>query len=469
MRVLLILLLSALVAPTAAQAATVPLGSRTFDQACQAASAGDVITVPAGSLGQQSVSCAKQVTFQGAGAITVLSYLTVRGSGATFTGMRSTGGADIEAVSNVTFKNMVFNNQVYLERDDTIVFDHSTWEPSSPGAAAPDQDFLDIYSAASSNSTQPNKNITVQDSIFHGLRSPTTTAHPDAIQLYNEGPPHTGIRILRNRFYDNECINLRANPKDELLLENNVFGDSVNGISGCGYYSLDVGYAQVTARYNTFTGIQQIQQTPTVSGLKQVWVGNAGVGFSAGCTSGGAAGSAHSHNVWSGQSCTGDTKAPLNIAAGGSPNSGSPLIDKGDPSVFPATDIDGRVRPAGLAPDVGALETAGVTPPPPADRDGDGVPDSQDACPDMPGTQADGCNPPPPPPSCASQLAALQAQLDAANGKIADAQSALTQTRADLAAMTTSRDNVQALADAYKARAEKAEDQVARIRTITGE
>ena len=31
--------------------------------------------------------------------------------------------------------------------------------------------------------------------------------------------------------------------------------------------------------------------------------------------------------------------------------------------------------------------------------------------------------------------------------------------------MTASRDNVQALADAYKARAEKAEDQVARMKT----
>jgi hypothetical protein len=35
---------------------------------------------------------------------------------------------------------------------------------------------------------------------------------------------------------------------------------------------------------------------------------------------------------------------------------------------------------------------------PPPDRDGDGVADAQDACPDQAGSQANGCNPPPPPP-----------------------------------------------------------------------
>jgi hypothetical protein len=37
-------------------------------------------------------------------------------------------------------------------------------------------------------------------------------------------------------------------------------------------------------------------------------------------------------------------------------------------------------------------------PPPPADTDGDGVPDSSDSCPTVAGTQPDGCQPPPPPP-----------------------------------------------------------------------
>lgn len=92
-------------------------------------------------------------------------------------------------------------------------------------------------------------------------------------------------------------------------------------------------------------------------------------------------------------------------------------------------------------------------PPPPADRDGDGVPDSSDACPDTPGTQPNGCPPPTPPPSGVCD----QACEDGYKATIADLEQ-------QLAAMTASRDNVQALADAYKARAAVAEAIVAKVR-----
>lgn len=460
---------------TTAGAATVSLGARTFDQACAAAAAGDVVTVPAGSYGQQSVTCTKPVTFQGAGPATLLSYLTIRGAGTTVAGMRSTGGADIEAASGVTLEDMTFNNQVYLERNDGIVFDHSTWEPSSPGAVTRDGDYLDIFPASSGSSTQPNRNITVQDSVFTGLRSPSSTAHSDAIQLYNEGPPHTNIKILRTRFSNNECINIRMNDQDQVLLENNVFGDSVTGISGCGYYSLDVSSARVTARYNTFPGSQQIQGTSTSAPASAMtWTGNAGIGFNNGCAGAGRSGAgAFARNVWTQMKCGAtDRQVPALLLNGdGSPQVGSPVIDAGDPSVFPAVDLIGTARPRGAFADAGAFESGTITtpPPPPADRDGDGVPDGTDACPDVAGSQPDGCNPAPPPPSCADQVAGLQTVIDqlrtdlaAANGRVADTETALTQSQADLAAMTDSR-------DAWKTRAQKAEDQVARIKTIAVE
>jgi hypothetical protein len=91
-------------------------------------------------------------------------------------------------------------------------------------------------------------------------------------------------------------------------------------------------------------------------------------------------------------------------------------------------------------------------PPPPSDRDGDGVPDASDACPDTPGTQPDGCQPPAPTPGCD------QTCEDAYKTQIA-------QLQQRLADMTASRDSVQAIADAYKARALKAEDKVARMKT----
>lgn len=47
---------------------------------------------------------------------------------------------------------------------------------------------------------------------------------------------------------------------------------------------------------------------------------------------------------------------------------------------------------------------------PPADRDGDGVPDGQDACPDEPGTGADGCPPTPDPPTAEFAIAPSPSQ-----------------------------------------------------------
>jgi hypothetical protein len=343
-------------APTAS-AATVPLNNRTFDAACQAASAGDVITVPAGTYASQTITCAKAVTIQGAGLSTRVQYVAFNGAnGPTVTDVRLAGGMESKASQNVAVKRATINNQTYIEATTGLLLDHITWEPETSSTSWGNGDMVDIYP---DRNNAPNHDITIQDSLLHGLRSPTTTSHPDAIQTYNRGQSHTGIKILRTKFYDNECVNIRSNPGDELTLENNVFGDSVQGISGCGYYSIDVGYANVMARYNTFTGTQSVQETPTSNGVHQTWIGNAGNAFSAGCGSGGATGATMSDNIWTGQKCgTADKQvASLKIASDGTPQSGSPLIDAGDPNSYVATDFLGNLRYAGLAPDAGAIET----------------------------------------------------------------------------------------------------------------
>jgi hypothetical protein len=105
---------------------------------------------------------------------------------------------------------------------------------------------------------------------------------------------------------------------------------------------------------------------------------------------------------------------------------------------------------------IGLNDCAGPPPPPPppSDRDGDGVPDASDACPDVAGTQADGCPPPNPSPGCDTTCEnAYKAQIATLTQKLAD--------------MTTSRDNVQTLADAYKARALAAEGKLDQIHTLS--
>jgi hypothetical protein len=347
-----------------ASAATVALNGRTFDAACSAAAAGDTITVPAGTYGSQTIKCTKAVTLAGAGVSTRVNYLNFSAAnGPTVTGMRFVTGLMSSGSQNVAVKSSTINNQTYIENTTGMTFDHVTWEPESSSTSWANGDMVDIFP---DRNNAPNHNITIQNSLLHGLRSPSSTAHSDAIQLYNNGQPHTGIKILRTRFYDNECINLRTNPGDGVTLENNIFGDSYKGISGCGYYAIDVGYANVVARNNVFPGAQEIQETPTTSGLHQTWVANAGAGFSDGCGTGGAAGGTFSHNVWTEQKCgtTDKQVSALKVNSDGTLQSGSPLVDAGDGASYPATDYLGKARYAGVAPDVGAYESGTVTTPP---------------------------------------------------------------------------------------------------------
>ncbi|MCW2994719.1 MAG: hypothetical protein JWQ18_2214, partial [Conexibacter sp.] len=212
---------------SSAPAATVALNGRTFNAACTAAAAGDTITVPAGSYDSQTISCTKAVTFVGAGTSTVVNWLQFNGAnGPTVTNMRFVTGMMSGASQNVAVRDSTINNQTYIENTNGLVFDHIMWEPDHAGQVWENGDIVDIF--PDRNNT-PNHNITIEDSTLHGLRSPTSSSHSDAIQLYNNGQPHTGIKILRNKFYDNECINLRTNPGDDVTIENNSFGDSYMG------------------------------------------------------------------------------------------------------------------------------------------------------------------------------------------------------------------------------------------------
>jgi Right handed beta helix region len=71
----------------------------------------------------------------------------------------------------------------------------------------------------------------------------------------------------------------------------------------------------------------------------------------------------------------------------------SPAVGAANAAYAPP--LDGLSRSRVGPPDTGARERQGSNPPPPSDRDGDGVPDSHDACPDEPGSGPNGCDPPP--------------------------------------------------------------------------
>jgi hypothetical protein len=357
----LVALLSLALAGTAL-AATVPLNGRTFDAACAAAAAGDVVTVPAGTYGSQTIGCQKAVTLQldPNAKVAYVSFSGANGptvSGGVITGSSGGGAAQIYRSSNVTLRGARINNTIYVEGSVNSTIDHNIIEPAAGGTSWSNGDMLDVYEQT--RTAQANTGLTISNNVLHGLRAPTSTSHSDAIQFCSCGTASqtpTNIKIVRNRFYDNECMNIRTNDHDGLLVEQNIIGDTITGVSGCGAYALDVIAADANVRYNTFTGKQKVQIDKTYNvGQKQTWVGNVGVGMSTTC---GAISATYSHNVWTGQKCgtTDKQVASLKLAADGTALAGSPVIDAGDKASFPAQDFNGGNRYIGAAPDAGAFE-----------------------------------------------------------------------------------------------------------------
>jgi hypothetical protein len=112
-------------------------------------------------------------------------------------------------------------------------------------------------------------------------------------------------------------------------------------------------------RYNSWL---QAPRLPTGEiSLNNRFVGNAGPMSSAGCD---VPGVGFAFNVWEGARCAATDRDVADVAfvdpAGVDLHlrAGSPAIDAGDPSLFPAVDIDGQLRPIGGAPDAGADETS---------------------------------------------------------------------------------------------------------------
>ncbi|MET0600508.1 MAG: LamG domain-containing protein [Baekduia sp.] len=356
-------------------AATVPLNGRSFDSACAAAAAGDTITVPAGSYGGTRITCQKAVTFQldANARLASLDFSGANGptvSGGIIIGDSDSGAASIMNSTNVTLRDAHINNMVYVEGSVNSSIVRNVIEPGPGGSVWSNGDMIDVYEQTRSRS---NTGLTIADNVLHGLRAPGPAAHSDAIQFCNCGNPDqipTNIKIQRNRFYDNECMNIRTNDRDGLLIEQNIFGDTMEGVSGCGAYSLDVLAASATVRYNTFVGDQKIQvNTSADVGQSQTWVGNVGVGMSTDC---GAIRGTYSHNVWTDQKCGATDKqvSSLKLNNDGTPQTGSPVIDAGDPASYPAQDFNGGNRWIGAGPDAGAFElgsgsTPGVGPPEP--------------------------------------------------------------------------------------------------------
>ena len=238
-------------------------------------------------------------------------------------------------------------------------------------------DGLDLYGNV--DGVQPTNGL-IENNIIHDISTTDPLAHPDALATYGVN----NLTVRGNKFYKNACINYRGDGADRgtIVIENNTFGQTVSYAGGisCGP-SAQIHGDGALIRYNTIEG--SIQQVGSGEGDGQLWEGNiitGNVGYGQ-CPVG--SGTIAQYNVWNSNNptnCggaanvglanltsmfvtinpTGSTGSDLHLVAGAA------AIDRGNPSRYPSTDIDGKTRPIGGGPDAGADEfgtTAKPNPP----------------------------------------------------------------------------------------------------------
>lgn len=370
-----------------------------FSAAASAASAGDTVRVKAGSYGAQSVTktgLTRDSNFDnniqfiadgGAGSVTVASLSVGSSSQNTygavsFDGFHSTGGPAIQWAKDVRFANMEANDMTYVSNSQDIKFQSYTVQPNgwpSPSSAAFDNGWGFGIAQQTTGSAATPANFTWDGVIVRGVRATLAADHPDGVFMYRGGGVSTATQwtnftVRNSLFYNNECINWRYNDANPVTVtfENNFFDSSVNGISGCGYYSISVASESGTYRNNTIRGGIQVREgdCPANCGATRVWRSNILLGgwSNSGCSD--LSGDTWNKNMLDGSNrcSTNDTNTTTGALAfvGGSTypdtmfiGSSSVARDAGDTGSYPATDYLGHARPVGSAPDVGAYEYGG--------------------------------------------------------------------------------------------------------------
>jgi concanavalin A-like lectin/glucanase superfamily protein/fibronectin type III domain protein len=371
---------------------------RSFDRAYHVANPGQIVEVAAGSYGSQNLTfdpanngATSDVVFQPASGASVTvgqlsfgstrmeagaSHVTVKNI--TVTGDVSIPGcgvpdntpcpADAQSPGNdLTFQNLRVKGPYafYCASCSNVSIIGGTWGPdtyqcrSGLGSAHPE-----VQSAY----TQVKRahGILIDGATWQNFARCTSGDHTECLQV----EPADDMTVRNSTFkmcdtivvnFANDLANSNSSAgfraPNNILIENNFFDTSKDNTGGPTWYALNIREcSNCTIRYNSWTQAPRMPNVETHLNVK--FIGNAGPFGSAGCL----AGVVFAYNVWEGASCSSTDK---NVGNAGFTNRGavdlhltssSPAINAGDPSTFPAADIDGQARPLGGRADAGADE-----------------------------------------------------------------------------------------------------------------
>jgi hypothetical protein len=213
------------------------------------------------------------------------------------------------------------------------------------------------------NGTVAPHNVLVDGAYFHDYRLGTPDDHVQCIMVSGGD----GVTIRDSRFQRCDGYSIFFTqwsgpaPPTNILLENNFFDQSTNNGSYtecCTYYSVFFSQAMsafqnITVRYNSARQEIAFAKGVPVENVQEI----ANVAPLGSCLDG----AVYLYNVWDGRVCSRtDRNAspgwvdPANFDLHLAP--GSAAINRGDPKIYPARDIDGHKRPLGKRPDAGAAE-----------------------------------------------------------------------------------------------------------------
>jgi fibronectin type III domain protein len=348
-----------------------------FDRAYHAALPGARVEVEAGTYVPQTISpdatkIAPQVVFEPLGGKATIGEVHVDGSHVQLKGLNLGDGLLIrQGADDVTALNDTMTSLFIWSASNVAIVG---------GELYPGPDYLtgctqtnptcdwDSQISNACDTCAPSTNVLIDGVKIHGfLRPPGTDFHTECLQFGSA----VNLVIRNSRFWDcaTHDIFMRSwgatYPFQNVLIENNFFGATQEG-----YYSINIAdtpgstYSNVVVRYNS--ALQQFASDvqgmppgsisfianvePAMSAFKCGYSASAAWDYNVYWDAGSTPCGPHDVVSTSGPGFVDPTTLDLHLLPG------AVAIDHGDPSAYPATDIDGQHRPIGPLPDAGADE-----------------------------------------------------------------------------------------------------------------
>lgn len=364
-----------------------------FNGAYGKAAGGDVVEIAGGNYGGQSLTAATKgsvVTFRAAaGASVTIGGLYINTRFVEVQNVTATGSIDISppnnlwvtpTVNHVTLRNVPAKSMMIVAED--VLIQGGSYGGFDGCDASNQEDVIEVWQLPDSGGTyHASSRITFDGITVHDITDHNNTCsdvsgsangrHVDCMQIL---AGHF-ITVRNSVFYNCATSDIIARPfrdsLDNLTFENNFFGEVLHPGAALNIGSGDgggdpIGGTNVT-RYNYIASTAIVCQ-PSASCM-QIYGNIMAVGS---CQSG-----AYNYNVflanWS-VTCGPNAKRGNPSFVGPTPNPGymngirpnyrlaagdTVALNAGDPTRYPATDIDGIARFSGSAPDAGADELGG--------------------------------------------------------------------------------------------------------------